>query len=119
MNSTLTQVHRHSGRIRAVKGFRSAISLHSHTHHSKEDLEFLPRYLNYHTIPFVSSLAKRKFAEYKERTGKAIDFGCAYWTPPLPPSHVLASEIDQIENKLNLAAFVSITDHDSIAAPLE
>jgi hypothetical protein len=102
-----------------VNGFRSAISLHSHTHHSKEDLEFLPRYLNYHNIPFVSSLAKRKFAEYKERTGKAIDFSRAYWTPPLPPGHVLASEIDQIENKLNLAAFVSITDHDSIAGPLE
>ena len=119
MNTTRTHLHRQSGRIRPVSGFRSAMSLHSHTHHSRENLEFLPRYLDYHNIPLVTSLAKRRFADYKERTGKALDFSRAYWTPPLPASHVLASEKDQIENKLNLAAVVSITDHDSIASPLE
>ena len=119
MNSTRTQVHRQSRRIRPVSGFRSALSLHSHTHHSKERLEFLPRYLNHHNIPMITSLAKRRFESYRERTGKPIDFSRAYWTPPLPASHVVASEKDQIENNLNLAAFVSITDHDSIAGPLE
>lgn len=118
MSRPCTKIERLTGAIRPVSGFRSALSLHSHTHHSKENLEFLPRYLNYHNIPVVTHLVQGKLKDYKERNGKPIDFSRAYWTPPVTPSHVLASETAQIEGRLGLAAFVSITDHHTIAGPL-
>lgn len=95
-----------------------AVSLHSHTNHSKETLEFLPRYIDFHHIPLVSRLIRSEVERYEQRTGKQVDFGRAYWTPPVSPSMVLASERSQIEKKLGLAPLVSITDHDTIAAPL-
>lgn len=55
---------------------------------------------------------------YKECKGKSLDLCRAYWTPPLLPDMVLASETRQIEEDLDLAAIVSITDHDTIAGPL-
>ncbi len=46
-----------------------------------------------------------------------VDFGRAYWTPPLSPRHALEVETKQFEDDLGVAALVSITDHDSIKAP--
>lgn len=97
--------------------FRAAISLHSHTNHSKEMLDFLPRYIEFHRIPIVSPLVRSELKRYEERNGKALDFGRAYWTPPVNPRMVFDSERAQIE-KLGFSAFVSITDHDTISAPL-
>jgi hypothetical protein len=56
---------------------------------------------------------------YEDRTGTAVDFRRIYWTPPVSPSIVLATEISQIEEQLGLGALVSITDHDTIGAALE
>jgi hypothetical protein len=114
-----TQVQRQVGTIKAVPGFSTAISLHSHTYYSKENLDFLPHYIDHHQIPIVSQLVRGELKRYQERTGKTIDFRQAYWTPPMSASFVLGSEKQQIEEKLGLTAVVSITDHDSIGAPLE
>jgi hypothetical protein len=46
-----------------------------------------------------------------------VDFSRAYWTSPLTPKLAYEVEKDQIERKLDLAALVSLTDHDSIQAP--
>lgn len=97
--------------------FRTAVSLHSHTNYSKEALDFLPRYIEFHQIPIVSPLIRSELKRYEERNGKALDFGRAYWTPPVSPRMVFDSENDQIA-KLGLSPIVSITDHDTIAAPL-
>jgi hypothetical protein len=119
LNPRRTQVHRQTGAVQAITNFRSALSLHSHTYHSKENLEFLPRYLNYHNIPLVTRLAQGKLKDYEARNGRPIDFSRAYWTPPVSSALVLASETEQIENQLGLRSFVSITDHDTIAGPLQ
>jgi hypothetical protein len=46
-----------------------------------------------------------------------VDFARAYWTPPLTPKLAFEVEKEQIERGLDLAALVSLTDHDSIQAP--
>jgi hypothetical protein len=99
-----------------LRGFRMAISLHSHTCHSKESADFIPLYIQ--RIPVLNRLISCAAKRYEDRTGTEIDFRRIYWTPPVLPTIVLASEIKQIKEKLDLAALVSITDHDTIAAPL-
>jgi hypothetical protein len=119
LNQAQTKIRRQTGEIRSLLGFRTAFSLHSHTQHSKENLAFLPLYIDYHTIPIVGPLFHKEMKKYRDsHPGKAIDFSKAYWTPPMSPAMVLESETRQIEEKLGLRAFVSITDHDTIAGPL-
>ena len=98
--------------------FRTAVSLHSHTFHSKENLDFLPHYIQFHHIPVISRLIQGELKRHEQNSGRSVDFRSAYWTPPVTPAMVLASEAGQIESKLGLQPLVSITDHDTIAGPL-
>ncbi len=92
-----------------ARGFEAAVSLHGHTMHSEECLSFLPRYL--HLAPGISQIAG-----YYERR-RRIDFGRAWWTPPLSPASAMALERAQIAG-LGLRPMVSLTDHDNIEAGL-
>jgi hypothetical protein len=92
-----------------VRQFNSAVCLHGHTMHSEECLDFLPRYLK--LVPGVSG-----FVSGCERRG-SVDFSRAHWTPPLTPASALRLEQEQIAS-LGLRPMVSLTDHDSIEAPL-
>lgn len=47
-----------------------------------------------------------------------VDFTRAYWTPPLAPKRAYETERDQIERVLGLKSLVSLTDHDTIEAPV-
>jgi len=47
-----------------------------------------------------------------------VDFARAYWTPPLSPQLAYETEKLQIENTLGLKSLISLTDHDTIEAPL-
>jgi hypothetical protein len=69
-------------------------------------------------IPVISTLVRRQMREYERRNGEPVDFGRGWWQPPVDPQEVLASESSQIEEATGLRAIVSITDHDSIDAPL-
>jgi hypothetical protein len=48
-----------------------------------------------------------------------VDFTRAYWTPPLTPQLAYETEKDQIERVLGFKSLISLTDHDTIEAPLE
>lgn len=98
---------------RASSGFRSAVSLHSHTWYSRESMAFVPRYTA--RIPLVSHAIGAQQRRYRERTGRALDFSRAFWRPPLTPCEALDLETRQIEN-LGLAAMVSLSDHDDVQA---
>jgi len=100
--------------IRAT--FASAVSLHSHTNRSREVMTPVRAYLE--RIPVIASLVRRQMREYERRNGEPVDFGRGWWQPPLDPQEVLASESAQIRETLGLRPLVSITDHDSINAPL-
>lgn len=93
--------------------FSTAISLHSHTQHSQEYLYFIPAFASQHRL-LRWALARQ------ERRCKKVrpDFNKGYWTPPLTARAAYELERAQIEDILNLASIVSITDHNSIEAPL-
>jgi len=99
----------------APKKYRTAVSLHSHTSHSKEGLYFVAEYASRQPLLnwALTTYSKRSYT----RGGITTDFRKAYWTPPLLPLAAFRVERDQIERDLDLASIVSITDHDNIEAP--
>ncbi len=96
-------------------GARTGGSLHSHTSCSREPLDFIPRCRT--ECPWLGPMLDRYEARYRRLHGRELDYSAAWWTPPLGPREALRVERDQIE-RLGLRALVSITDHDSIEAPL-
>jgi hypothetical protein len=46
-----------------------------------------------------------------------VNYAAAYWTPPMTPKLAFDLESGQVE-KLDLAPMVSLTDHDTIQAPM-
>ncbi len=95
---------------------KTGVSLHCHTEHSKEMLDFLPHYAN--KLPVISFFYKREEIKYKAREGRGFEFSRGFWTPPLTASDVFKVEKSQI-NDAGLDAVVSLTDHDSIEANLK
>ncbi len=94
---------------------RAGVSLHSHTSHSKETLDFIPRFAAH--VPVVRDLVRAQEAKYRGLYGKELNYFNAWWTPPLGPREALAVERQQIED-LGLRSMVSISDHDNVEAPL-
>lgn len=91
--------------------YLTAVSLHSHTNHSKESLQFIPKFAE--KYPILHWALERQCKKAKI----PVDFERAYWTPPLTARLSHEVESGQIENGLGLASLVSLTDHDSIEAP--
>jgi hypothetical protein len=96
-------------------GFRSGVSLHSHTNQSRETLKFLA--LLGTRYSFMRRLMHRLEERSEANHGMRVDYGLSYWTPPMPPKLAFDLESDQIGN-LGLEPIVSLTDHDSIQAAL-
>jgi hypothetical protein len=96
--------------------FLSGVSLHAHTHHSRESLSHLPRYIA--QIPVVAALFDQELQQHEARSGANVDFSKGWWHPPVSPRAVFDSEASQI-TKLGLSPIVSVTDHDSITAGVE
>ncbi len=109
-----TQYHYQWRTPRAHEGFRTGVSLHSHTMHSHENLGFIPRFAV--KIPVVRDAVAAKERDYERRNGRKLDYTSSYWTPPLSEREAVKLEAGQIENGLGLKALVSITDHDNIEA---
>lgn len=97
------------------KRARTGVSLHSHTSHSKETLDFLPRFVAH--VPIVRELLQAQEAKYRKLYARELNYFNAWWTPPLGPREALAVERGQVE-ALGLQSLVSISDHDNIEAPL-
>ncbi|HKY22247.1 MAG TPA: hypothetical protein VJM31_13620 [Vicinamibacterales bacterium] len=113
MRSSIREYQEHD----SWKGYRAAVSLHSHTHHSREKMADLPRYIA--RIPLVAVAFEREVGKYHEREGRPIDFSRGWWHPPVSPRAVFESEARQIEERFELPPLVSVTDHDDILAGLE
>jgi hypothetical protein len=99
-----------------IRKFDFGISLHGHTHHSRENLGFIERIVE--GTPVLAALTRDALRRYRELHGKKLDFSRAYWTAPVSPEQAYAIEKQQIERTLDLASMVSITDHDDIEAGL-
>jgi hypothetical protein len=98
----------------SVNGFGSGVSLHSHTFHSRESLDFIERATA--KTPWLSGALRKQRAKYRATKGRELDLKRAWWTPPLSPRQAWDLERVQIERTLGLDALVSISDHDNIDA---
>jgi hypothetical protein len=95
---------------------KTGVSLHCHTQHSKEMLDFVPHYAE--KLPVINYFWRRERDNYVKRKGKKLDFSTAFWLPPFSEKQVYDIEKEQINNA-GLDALVSLTDHDSIKANLK
>jgi hypothetical protein len=113
LQSRLTCLWKEPG---AAKEYLAAVSLHGHTNHSKEGLSFIGDYAARNPV-LRAALATQEW-DAMTKSAIKVDFGRAYWTPPLPALAAFQLERDQIERVLGLAGMVSLTDHDTIEAPM-
>jgi hypothetical protein len=97
-----------------VTRFRTAISLHSHTHHSREGLDFIPRVLG--RIKPAQIMLRALENEHRRVTGRDVPYDRVFWRPPLNPKAAYELESGQIRKLLDLQPLVSITDHDNLEA---
>jgi hypothetical protein len=101
---------------KAAEGFKSGVSLHSHTNQSKETLDFIAEMSG--DLPFLQPIMRWAEEKSYRKTGIRPQYAKSYWTPPLTPALAFDLEEKQIENSLQLPGMVSISDHDDINAPL-
>jgi hypothetical protein len=99
----------------AAGRFRTGVSLHSHTLHSRESLDFIYRAAT--RAPILSAVIRHGERAHQKRHGAPLDLTRGWWTPPLGPHDAWLVEKTQVE-ALDRNAIVSITDHDNIEAPL-
>jgi hypothetical protein len=95
--------------------FHTGVSLHSHTMHSREMLDFVPRILK--GVPLLRAILSSEERRYTLRHGRPPDYKSAYWTPPLAEREAYVLERRQIED-LGLDPLVSLSDHDNIDAAM-
>ena len=101
---------------KAAEGFTAGVSLHSHTNQSKETLDFIAELsTDWGVLQPLMRWAERRCLR---TTGIRPDYARSYWTPPLTPRLAFDLERIQIEEKLQIPAMVSLTDHDDIQAPM-
>ncbi len=93
--------------------FRTGVSLHSHTLHSKESLNFI-NHASQHSA-LLRTVLRHGEARYRKLHGKELDLKRGWWTPPLAPLDALRVESSQIES-MGLGPLVSLSDHDDIEA---
>jgi hypothetical protein len=91
---------------------RAAVSLHGHTNRSKESLQLIPE------LARKGPMLHEALEKQCRKSRIPVDFARAYWTPPLSPKLAYETEKDQIENTVGLKSLISLTDHDTIEAPL-
>ena len=111
-SSTISYVWRDTG---ATQGFRSGVSLHSHTNQSTETLAHLANFGS--KLPWMRPLMARLERRSAANHGMPVNYAAAYWTPPMTPKLAFDLESGQIE-ALDLEAMVSLSDHDNIKAPM-
>ena len=99
----------------AVERYRTGVSLHSHTSCSEESLKFVHMFVE--MLPAAGIVLRRYERRCLENHGLTLDFERAFWRPPMLPKMAFHLEAEQI-CRLGLEPLVSITDHDTIEAPM-
>ncbi len=96
-----------------AKEYTHAVSLHGHTLYSREGLNYI-----FDRVEQIAVLRWALQSQMRRCANPKMDLSRAFWTPPLTPRGAFEAENGQIENVLGLSGMVSITDHDTIEAPL-
>ena len=109
-----SKITSHWKQPQSTHDFTTGVSLHSHTSVSEETLGFI--HAMFVALPGLK-LVFDFYAECSARRGVTLDFDRANWRPPLQPKMAYDLESRQIQ-RLGLNSLVSITDHDTIEAPM-
>ncbi len=96
--------------------FQTGVSLHSHTMHSQESLDFLPAIAR--KVPVVRQAVELEERRYQRENGRRPAYDTTYWTPAASEREAFQLERRQISENLGLAPLVSLSDHDSIEAAM-
>ncbi len=99
----------------SIRRFRTGVSLHGHTLHSRETLDFIYKFAR--RFPPMQFALEKGRERYRAAHGKELDLTRAWWTPPCTPLDAWNLETKHIHDLLDLHALVSLTDHDNIDAP--
>lgn len=99
----------------AIRRFRTGVSLHGHTLHSHETLDFIYKLAK--SLPPMQFALEKGRERYRAANGSDLDLTRAWWTPPCAPLDAWKLETKQINDLLEMNALVSLTDHDNIDAP--
>jgi hypothetical protein len=116
----LSRVHYLIREPNAAAGFQTAVSLHSHTMHSKESTSFVER-LTRHSKWFNAFINNqlRRYSTRPDETSLAQEVRRMWWTSPLSANQAYQVEKRQIVERLGVNPIVSISDHDNIDAPVK
>src|SRR5436305_1835489 len=97
-------------RDRGVSKFRTAVSIHGHTLHSRETLAFCYRLAK----RYASARHALRFLEnfFRKSIGEELDLRRGWWTPPLTAHAAWNLERRRIEDGMGLESLVSLSDHD-------
>src|SRR5258708_34256662 len=87
--------------------FRTGLSLHRHTLHSRETMDFVSRTTTH--VPWLGSAIRKQEELYYKNTGRKLNLKNAWWTPPLSPRRAWELETSQVENALGASALVSLS----------
>ena len=98
-----------------AREYTRGVSLHSHTSASKETLGFIHEM--FLERPWLRPIFRYFSHITKKRRGITLDYEQAYWCPPLQPRMAYELESQQLWD-LGLEPMVSISDHDTIEAPM-
>src|ERR1700761_6679873 len=99
----------------ATEPYRTGVSLHSHTSCSEESLKFVRMFVA--MLPAAGLVVRRYERTCQKKHGLKLDFERAFWRPPMLPKMAFDLEAGQIR-AMGLEPLVSITDHDTIEAPM-
>ena len=112
----VSQIHFEQDLGPRASRFRTGVSLHGHTLHSEEKLDFIYRVAR--QITPIRIALERSEARHRRLHGVSLDLSRAWWTPPLSAYEAWAVETRQITERLGLAPLVSLSDHDNIDGPI-
>jgi hypothetical protein len=98
-----------------IRRFRTGVSLHGHTLHSRETLDFIYKLAS--QFPPMQFALEKGRERYRAANGTDLDLTRAWWTPPCAPLDAWNLETKHIHDLLQMNALVSLTDHDNIDAP--
>lgn len=101
----------------AAKGYATAVCLHGHTMHSRESTAFVGRIARRSKL--FNWFIRGQLHRYSGQDNLEEQVNRMWWTSPWSPAQALRIEKDQIQKKLGLKPIVSLTDHDTIEAPLQ
>jgi len=96
--------------------FSTGVSLHGHTLHSKESVKFIKRLTRESRV--VRWVINRHFRTRSDSPSVEHELSRIWWTSPCSAGQALHLERTQIEEQLEVAPMVSLTDHDNLDAPM-